>query len=296
MAHELTRPDIDLFVQVFSFTDRIQHVFLRFADPTHPAYDAELAREYEGAVREAYERMDRIVGEARRLAPPDALFLVLSDHGFAQFRRGVNLNRWLVNHGYMVLRDDPCRRGGGGGRTLDDLFEDTTGTFADVDWTRTRAYALGLGNVYVNLAGRESRGVVRPGREYRELVERLSRELEALVDPETGERPIARVHHREDSYEGYDPVLIPDLRVANNPGYRVSWDTSLGGAPCSEIQDNEKAWGADHCSLEPELVKGILFSNRELVHADPAMVDLAPTILAALGLPPGEGMTGRTLH
>lgn len=296
MKQELGRDDTDLFVQVFSFTDRIQHVFLRFADPTHPGYDAELAKRYENAVRDAYVRMDRIVGEARKLAPADALFLVLSDHGFAQFRRGVNINRWLINHGYLVMKDDPCLRGQGGRRSLDDLFEDTSRTFADVDWSRTKAYALGLGNVYVNLAGREAQGTVRPGREYRKLVEDIAEGLEALVDPENGERPIARVHHRDDIYTGYDPVLIPDLRVANTPGYRVSWDTSLGGAPCEEVQDNTKAWGADHCSLEPEFVKGILFSNRPLAAEDPAMADLAPTILSALSLEPPPGAGGRVLH
>jgi predicted AlkP superfamily phosphohydrolase/phosphomutase len=296
MRSELARQDTDLYVQVFAFTDRIQHIFLRFADPTHPAYDVALATEFQHAVRDSYVKMDEIVGEARRLAPKDALFLVLSDHGFAQFRRGVNINRWLVNHGYMVLSDDPCVRGGDGRRSLDDLFEDTSGTFAGVDWSKTKAYALGLGNIYVNLAGRESQGIVRPGREYRELVEKLSRELEALVDPLTGERPVAAVHHRDASYEGYDPVLIPDLRAANTPGYRVSWDTSLGGAPCEEIQDNLKAWGADHCSLEPELVKGILFSNHGFADGDPEMADLAPTILKALGLETPEHADGRALE
>ncbi len=295
MRSELARDDTDVFVQVFAFTDRIQHIFLRFADPSHPAYDAALAMEFEGAVRESYVRMDRIVGEARALAPKDALFLVLSDHGFAQFRRGVNLNRWLVNHGYMVLKDDPCVRGGDGRRSLDDLFEDASGTFQAVDLSRTKAFALGLGNIYINLAGRESRGIVRPGREYRELVAEISAELEALVDPQTGLRPIAEVHHRDESYEGYDPVLIPDLRASNTVGYRVSWDTALGGVPCEEIQDNLKAWGADHCSLEPSLVKGILFSNRPLDGEDPEMADLAPTILKALGLPAPEHAHGRAL-
>ena len=296
MKQELAREDTDLFVQVFSFTDRIQHVFLRFADPSHPAYDAELAARYENAVRDSYLRMDRIVGEARKLAPKDALFLVLSDHGFAQFRRGVNINRWLIDHGYMVMKDDPCVRGQSGRRSLDDLFEDTSRTFADVDWSRTKAYALGLGNVYVNLAGREAQGIVRPGREYREVVEGIAAGLVELVDPETGERPVAAVHHRDEIYDQYDPVLIPDLRVSNTRGYRVSWDTSLGGAPCEVVQDNLKAWGADHCSLEPELVKGILFSNRPLKAADPAMADLAPSILAALGLDAPPAAKGRVLY
>lgn len=293
MVEALSDEEVDLFVQVFAFTDRIQHVFLRLSDPTHPGYDAALARKHEGVVARAYERMDAIVGRARSLAPEDATFVVLSDHGFAQFRRGVNLNRWLVNHGYMVLAEDPCASGRAEGRTLHDLFEDKSRTFARVDWSRTRAYALGLGNIYVNLAGREGQGIVRPGREYDELVAEIRRGLKGLVDPATGDHPVMEVHHRDEIYSGFDPTLVPDLRVANAPGYRVSWDTSLGGAPCEEVQDNRKPWGADHCSLEPSEVKGILFVNRPLKVPDPEMVDMAPTILRALGLPPPDAARGR---
>lgn len=291
---ELARPGTDLYVQVFAFTDRIQHVFWRLRDTEHPFHDPALAERYVAVIEQAYERMDRIVGEARALAP-DAVFIVLSDHGFASFRRGVNLNRWLVNHGYMVLRDDPCAGGEGGSRSLDDLFERPQGIFAEVDWSRTRAYAMGLGNVYVNLAGREREGVVRPGGEYDDLLDSISAELEDLVDPGTGQRPVAKVHRRDEMYSGYDPEVVPDLRVANTDGYRVSWDTVLGGIPCAEIDLNLKPWGGDHCSLEPSLVKGILLCNRPLKTVDPVMADLAPTILSALGLPVPDGLDGKSL-
>jgi predicted AlkP superfamily phosphohydrolase/phosphomutase len=295
MRAELASPDVDLFVQVFEFTDRIQHVFWRLTDPGHPGYDAALAARWEGTIEAAYERMDAIVGEARKLAPEDAVFLVLSDHGFASFRRGVNINRWLVNHGHLVLRRDPCVGGAGGGRTLDDLFEAPGRVFGEVDWSRTRAYAMGLGNVYVNLAGREPQGIVRPGSEYDVLLGELQQGLEALVDGSTGERPVRRVYRRDDIYAGYDPELVPDLRVANARNYRVSWDTVLGGIPCEEIADNAKPWGGDHCSLDPEVVKGILVLNRRLATDDPEMKDLAPTILRALGLEPPAAMDGRSL-
>jgi predicted AlkP superfamily phosphohydrolase/phosphomutase len=288
---ELKRPGTDLYVQVFAFTDRLQHIFWRLRDVGHPNYDAALAARYGDVIDDAYVRMDAIVGKARALAP-DATFFVLSDHGFASFRRGVNYNRWLIDHGYMVLKPDPCIGGTGGGRSLDDLFDHPQSVFSEVDWSRTRAYAMGLGNIYVNLAGREPEGVVRPGKEYDDLLASISSELEALVDPATGERPIAKVHRRDDMYSGYDAEVVPDLRVSNNDHYRVSWDTILGGYPCDEIDLNMKPWGGDHCSVEPSLVQGILLCSKPLHSNAPVMVDVAPTILTALGIPVPQGLDG----
>ncbi len=293
MEAELAR-DTDLYVQVFAFTDRIQHLFWRFRDASHPNHDPELAARHATVIEDAYRRMDAMVGKARALAP-GSIFLVCSDHGFASFRRGVNLNRWLVNNGFMTLLQDPCSSNPGATRSLDDLFERPQGVFSEVDWSRTRAFAMGLGNVYVNLAGREPQGIVRPGDEYDALLTELATGLEALVDETTGERPIARVHRRDDMYRGYDPELVPDLRVANTDGYRVSWDTVLGGIPCDEVVDNMKPWSGDHCSVEPELVRGILVSSRKLTREDPDMADMAPTILEALGLAPPAALDGRSL-
>ena len=140
----------DLYIQIFYFTDRIGHLFWRFLDPQHPAYDPALAARYAPEVLKAYQTMDAMVGRARQLAGPEALFLVCSDHGFSSFRRGVNINTWLVRNGFMTLKGqttDPA--------TLEKLF-DTRDLFQNVDWSRTKAYALGLGSIYVNVVGRET--------------------------------------------------------------------------------------------------------------------------------------------
>jgi predicted AlkP superfamily phosphohydrolase/phosphomutase len=149
----------DLYVQVFYFTDRIGHLFWRFLDPGHPLYDAKKAERYAPEVLKAYQRMDEIVGKARRLAP-HATLIVCSDHGFSSFRRGVNINTWLARNGYMALKGQT-----GDPATLEKLF-DTRELFQNVDWSRTKAYALGFGGVYVNLVGRERDGIVLPGPEY----------------------------------------------------------------------------------------------------------------------------------
>ncbi len=279
----------DLYIQIFYFTDRIGHLFWRFLDPKHPAYDPALAARYAPEVLKAYQTMDSMVGKARALAGPDALFLVASDHGFSSFRRGVNLNTWLVRNGFMTLKgqtDDPA--------TLERLF-DTRDLFQNVDWSKTKAYALGLGSIYLNVVGREKEGSVMPGQEYDDVRRKISEGLEALVDPTTGEHPIAKVWTREQLYTGFDANLIPDLRAGNALNYRVSWQTTLGGVPPDVLEDNHKAWSGDHCSNDPDLVRGILFSNRKLTRDDPAMIDIAPTVLKALGLPIPPEMDGKPL-
>jgi predicted AlkP superfamily phosphohydrolase/phosphomutase len=279
----------DLYVQVFYFTDRIGHLFWRFLDPGHPLYDAEAARRFAPEVLKAYQKMDALVGKARALAGPDALFLVCSDHGFSSFRRGFNINTWLVQNGFMTLKgqaNDPA--------TLEKLF-DTRNLFQNVDWSRTKAYSLGFGGIYVNLVGRERQGVVVPGAEYEEVRRQIRAGLESLVDPATGVHPVARVWTREELYTRFEADSVPDLRLGNALNYRISWQASLGGVPPELFEDNRKAWSGDHCSNDPDLVRGILFANRKLAKGDPAMIDLAPTVLQALGLPVPREMDGKPL-
>ncbi len=288
MVSLLGDADWDLYVQVFEYTDRVAHILWRYMDEGHPLYDPVKAPVYQDAMRKAYIKMDRIVGEAMEAMPKGAVLLVLSDHGFASFRRAVNYNRWLIDNGYLSLQADT------GVMTLEDLFDDDRLLFKNVDWSKTRAYALGLGNIYVNLKGRERQGIVSPGEEYDSLCRTLQEELPKIVDPETGERAVHAVYRREEIYRNFDPAVVPDLRVTNTPNYRVSWQTSLGGAPEFLFETNEKAWSGDHCSLDPSFVPGLLLSNRRL-RSDPDMLDLAPTILDLLGLPPSEELEGRSL-
>ena len=244
-----------LLVHYFEFPDRVGHVFWRFRDPKHPAYDATLAALYGDAVEKSYETMDSIVGETARALPPDAALLVLSDHGFATWRRSVNYDSWLVEKGYLVLRGNAQRQ------SLEALF--SRGAFWEaVDWSKSRAYAMGLGDVYVNLRGREKNGIVAPGAEYEALRGELARGLSELTDPANGERAVSRVFRREDVYRRYDPRLIPDLIVANRAGYRVSWQSSLGVPTGTVFEDNRDVWSGDHCSLDPDLVRGVFFASR----------------------------------
>jgi len=271
--------DDELMVQCFEFPDRVGHVFWRLMDPQHPAYDAALHAKWGDALLRAYQLMDAIVGDALAAAEKKhAALIVLSDHGFASFRKSVNYNTWLVMNGYMALKTGVQVKD----RNVEMLFD--SGQFwENVDWSHTRAYAMGLGEMYINLKGRESQGIVSPGGEYDTLKAELKSRLVTMTDPETMEHPVRRVLAREEIYRQFDPNMIPDLFVTNNDGYRVSWQTSLGGVPKNLIDPNKQVWSGDHCSVDPEIVKGIFFYNRPLATSRaPYIADVYPTVLGLL--------------
>jgi len=281
MFDSFLNDDSDLLVQQFEFPDRVGHVFWRLMDPQHPAYNASLVPQWGDALQRAYQLMDSIVGDAMQAAEKhQAALIVLSDHGFASFRKSVNYNTWLVTNGYLSLKTGVQVRE----RNVEMLFDQ--GQFwENVDWSKTRVYAMGLGEVYINLRGREAQGIVQPGADYDALKSELKQKLVAMIDPETGDHPVRRVLSREEVYRQFDPNMIPDLFVTNNDGYRVSWQTSLGGIPKQLIEPNKQVWSGDHCSVDPEIVKGIFFYNRKLsTERAPYIADVYPTVLGLLGV------------
>ncbi len=289
MFNAYLQSDNDLIVQQFEFPDRVAHVMWRLTDPKHPDYDPKLAAKWGDSILRAYELMDSIVGDAMVAADKrHAALLVCSDHGFASFRKAVNYDTWLVLNGYITLKSGVAMKE----RNLEMLFDQ--GQFwENVDWSKTRAYAMGLGEVYINLKGREAQGIVNPGAEYDALKAELKQKLVAMTDPETGEHPVRRVLAREEIYRQFDPNMIPDLFVTNNDGYRVSWQTSLGGMPKNLIDPNKHVWSGDHCSVDPEIVKGIFFYNRKLTtDRAPYIGDIYPTVLGLLGVKPPYQLDG----
>jgi predicted AlkP superfamily phosphohydrolase/phosphomutase len=123
----------------------------------------------------------------------------------------------------------------------------------------------------------------------------LVRGFGALRDPDTGERVVRKVYEREEIYKGPYFNEAPDLVVGFEKGYRVSWQTSLGGIPPQIIEPNERRWSADHCSVDPSQVPGVLFSSRPIESADARIIDIAPTVLRRLEIAPGADMDGRDL-
>ncbi|MFN2433044.1 MAG: alkaline phosphatase family protein [Gemmatimonadota bacterium] len=281
LLHELDRLDAGLLFCLFDTPDRLQHMFWRFREPDHPANRGETPAGLERVIEDHYRECDAIVGRVLERAGPDTLVIVLSDHGFGSFQRGVHLNAWLRENGFLHLRP-----GVAPGPEAEDFLR-------GVDWDRTRAYALGLGSIYLNLQGREAQGRVAP--EAAESVKQaIAGGLSGLPDPARGRLAVHGVAAREQVYAGPYAAESPDLVVSFAAGYRASWGTALGGVAGEVFEDNVKKWGGDHI-VDPRLAPGVLFMNRPFRTEAASLVDLAPTILAAFGVPSGPAMEGTSL-
>lgn len=268
-----------LCVCVFDGTDRMQHMFWRYLDEQHPARPAEVPEAYRTAIPDLYERMDRLVGRTMaKCDRDDTLLMIVSDHGFTSFRRGIDLNRWLEENGYLVV--DDARR--------DEEH------LAGVDWSRTRAFAIGLSGIFLNLSGKFEQGIVDPGEEAEGLRNEIQRRLGGLIDPADEGEAIKRVYQATRAYRGPYKDQSPDLIVGYSSGYRVAWETAIGRTSHEVFHDNTKAWSGDHC-VDPSVVPGVLFCNRKIKNGQVRLLDIAPTVLDLFGIPAPDHMDGRAL-
>jgi predicted AlkP superfamily phosphohydrolase/phosphomutase len=266
-------------VCVFDGTDRMQHMFWRYLDEDHPARPKEIPAEYRTVIEDLYRRMDDLVGRTiEKCRGKDTLLMVLSDHGFNTFRRGIDLNRWLEENGYLTL-DDKRRH-----------EQHLTG----VDWSRTRAFAIGLTGIFLNIKDKYSQGIVAPGEEADKLREELAQRLATLVDPQTGTKAIKRVYQAPKVYRGPYKDQAPDLIVGYERGYRVSWEAAIGRTTRDIFHDNTKAWSGDHC-VDPSVVPGVLFCNRPVENENPRLLDIGPTVLDLFGVKVPDYMDGKAL-
>ncbi len=265
-------------VCVFDTTDRIQHMFWRYRDDGHPTNRGKESEAFKQAVEDCYEQADALVGRVAAGVTERDVLIVMSDHGFTAFRRGVNMNAWLRDNGYLSLKSGAT----GEGEWL-----------RDVDWERTRAYAIGLGGIYLNVRGREAHGIVG-GDEMAALKQELTERLTGLRDDAVGEVAISRVYDSVATNPGPYADVGPDLTVGYAPGYRVSWDGAQGKVAGPAIEDNTRRWSGDHC-VDPAEVPGVLFCNRRLDSSGARISDIAPTVLSLFGVRAPGYMEGRSL-
>ncbi len=278
-------------VCVFDATDRIQHMFWRYLEDGHPAADAAAAAraaanggtagepEHKDAIEQLYIHNDKLVGRVMEKMGEDDMLVVCSDHGFNSFRRGVNLNTWLHENGYLHLQEGD---------------DGSAEWLRGVDWSKTKAYAIGLTGIFLNIAGREEHGIVPPGEEAKALKAELVAKLSGLRDEEKDEVGIRELFDTHELYNGPYLENAPDLLVGYNAGYRCSWDMATGVVAGEVFEDNVKAWSGDHC-IDPRIVPGVMFCNRKIDVDDPALIDIAPTALQQFGIAPPKFMDGKVL-
>jgi predicted AlkP superfamily phosphohydrolase/phosphomutase len=277
--HELQKFDRGLLAIVFDTSDRIEHMHWEDDDAarTRPAGELSAAP----AITGHYKRMDAVLGKALAKADAETAIFVMSDHGFTSFVRAAHLNRWLIQNGYMHLKGSDDAEG--------------TPLLRNVDWSRTKAYAVGFCSLYLNVAGRDGQGIVKPGDEAQQLGQELVRKLREWNDPEAGKPVVRNVYPKEDIYKGECFDEAPDLIVGYHPGYRGSWQTALGAAPAGvAVVANNESWDGDHL-VDPPCVPGTFVSSVRCTPQSPSLVDIAPTILQAFGVPIPEGMDGKPL-
>ncbi len=276
---ELRRFQAGLFFFYFSSTDQNAHMFWRAMDERHPGYSAEVAAKFSGVLEDIYVRMDEALGKAMERLDQSTTLLVVSDHGFAPYYQSFNLNTWLLQNGYLALKPGAAVSGG-------------RDYLADVDWSRTRAYGLGLNALYLNLRGRERDGIVAPGAEAEGLLAEITGKLLAVRNDKL--HVLSRVDRASAAYSGARVGEAPDLILGYNRGYRAGWGTVLGGFNKSVLEDNIEAWSGDHC-MDFTQVPGVILSNKKLALADPALTDIAPTLLEEFGIRKEAPMTGRAV-
>ncbi|QDU56117.1 alkaline phosphatase family protein [Aeoliella mucimassa] len=270
--------DDGLLYFYFSSSDLQSHMFWwdeSDGNVQHPLFNsAEAATRFQ-YVKDLYRQLDSIIGDINDRYGGKATIIVMSDHGFANFGRQFNLNSWLRDYGYLNPRE--C-----------------TNVLVDGDWSRTKAYGLGINGLYLNLKGREAEGIVEPGEEQEKLLRQISARLKSVRDF-NGKRVIREVYRSSEVYSGDAMELAPDLIIGYSRGYRASWETCLGELTEDTLLDNTSAWAADHCADALE-VPGVLFTNKKIDKSDPSLVDIAPSILQEFGQPTPSTMTGSSIY
>lgn len=278
MLYELERLREGFFYCLYDTPDRVQHMFWRYRERDHAANTSAGKNEWDGVIEDHYRRCDQVVGKALEYADDETVVMALSDHGFGSYRRDFNVNTWLLENGFLALK-----HGVDAGEEAGELLQ-------KVDWDRTKAYSVGFAGIYLNMKGREANGIVSPS-DADHVQAAIKAALGQLRDTHLGAAPISGVRTRREVYSGDFAGESPDLMINFAAGYRASSQTALGGVPRAVLEDNVKPWSGDHV-VDPALVPGVFFCNRPFRDGVVDMLDMAPTVLDALGVPKGDKMEG----
>ncbi len=267
---EMKKEKAGLFIGYFGILDTIQHMYWRFLD--------DHSSKYQSTIETYYTKIDNAVGEIMKNLKKDDVLILLSDHGFAPFQYEFNVNSWLRDNGYLTLKD--------GSKIGTEYLE-------NVDWSKTKAYAVGYNSIYLNVKGREKFGLVSD-QETLNLQNKLVHELTAYTNPLSGKKTVKRVYTKEELRIRQDDKEAPDLFIGYYKGIRSSWDTVIGGTPEVVTQTRNSKWSGDHL-FDPTEVPGVIFMNRKATLTTPSIIDIAPTILRLFDIPLPSVFDGKAL-
>jgi predicted AlkP superfamily phosphohydrolase/phosphomutase len=298
----------DHFMTVFQSIDHVQHVFFGLGDWGL------------GFIREAYEEVDAALGRVLEALDDDTLVMVVSDHGAGEIRKVFFLDQWLEQQGYLAPKsgisfEGLVRQAGSRGRRLAKSILSTRfrgylrgrmpgvrnlvvsmGSGGPVDWSRTRAYSGGMyGNIFVNLQGREAQGIVRAS-DYHSLCEEIREKLLTLVDPDTGERVVDAVHHRDEVYSGLFVQEAPDLLIQwKDYAYFTKKGIDRKGVIFS---DELKLDSSTYPHSGTHRLEGIFVARGDGIRAgqvlsDLRITDVAPSLLYLQGAEIPDDLDGR---
>ena len=304
----------------FQATDVLQHALWRLVDPSHPRHDAEAAARFVPRMRAVLERIDDFIGRLIEQAGSDINVIVMSDHGFGPLHWTVNVNLLLLDAGLLHLKRDAFTRlraalfragltpasvwhwiERAGLQNYVWLVSKSTRnkvvsrflSFADVDWSRTLAYSIGhVGQIYVNLKGREPGGIVEPGEEQEAVKRRVCEALQTLRHPESGRPLVDRIIDGRQAAHGPYAHRGPDLHVVFD-GYRAI-AFPLFATDSHLITTQIRGDSGSH------RLHGILIAHGPAIRGGQkvegaSILDLAPTILHLMEVPVPEDMDGRVL-
>lgn len=313
----------DFAMIVFNGTDTICHALWKYTDPEHPLHDPARHAKFGSAIRDYYQYMDKHLARILDTLDENTTLIIMSDHGSGPFHKFIHVNNWLIQEGFMQVRSRLSSRlkqglfrlgfapmnvynalmrlglgalkrevvRGQGQGLLKALFL----SFEDVDWHRTLAYSLGnVGQIYLNVAGREPIGCVQPGAEYQAARDHIIARLKELRDPQTGEQVVEAVYRREEIYSGDQLEHAPDiLFIPRRMEYFGFGEYEFGSHKVVEAM--ERGISGTHRLNGVFLAYGPAVQPGVVVE-DAHIVDLAPTILHIMGVPIPEHMDGRVLH
>ena len=274
--YEFNRFDKGVLAFVFDSGDRLQHMHWDEKN----LFDTKEGLSINKEVIDYYVKKDKFLGEVLNKIDNQTALMVFSDHGFTSFERAVSINTWLVENGFMILTDEYDGN-------------DEGALFKFVDWSKTKAYSAGFAGIYINFKGREGQGIVEES-EKEEIVNDIIKKLEDFKDPKNNKKVVTHAYKKEEIYHGDYVKNAPDIVIGFEPGYRMSWQSAIGGLTPEPIIDNLKRWNGDHI-VDPLHVPGVLFTNFKVNNGNPGLMDIAPTILNILKIDVPEEIDGKSL-